>query len=69
MFDLNNLPRVKFPTNIITEGIKDMFNNVTQTTHTTENQLANQRQEHTHREQEVQLAEEVMETDSNKRQR
>ena len=69
MFDLNNLPRVKFPTKIIAEGIKDLFDNVTQGAHTTENQQANQGQEHTHTEQEGQLAEEAVETDSNKRQR
>ena len=69
MFDLNNLPRVKFPTRIITDGIKDLFNNMTQDTHTTENQQANQGQEHTDTEQEAQMAEEAMETDSNKRQR
>ena len=69
MFDLNNLPRVKFLIKIITEGIRDLFNNITQETQTTENQQANQGQEHTHTEQEAQLAEEVMETDNNKRQR
>ena len=26
MFQLNNLPRVKFPTKIVTEGITDLFN-------------------------------------------
>ena len=69
MFALNNLPRVKFPTKIITEGIKDLFNNTTQTNHTTENQSATQRQDHPHKEREVQIIADAMEIDSNKRQR
>ena len=69
MFDLDNLPRVKFPTKIITEGIRDLFNNATQTNYTTENQSATQRQEHPHKEREVQIIAEAMEIESNKRQR
>ena len=69
MFDLNNLPRVKFPTKIITEGIKDLFNNATPTNYTTENEPATQRQEHPHKKQEVQIVAEAMEIESNRRQR
>ena len=71
MFRLNKLPLVKFPSNIFSEGIKELYK---ETLETQFNASTNQSQQQTHeteqdKETETQLVEENMETDSNKRQR
>ena len=71
MFRLNKLPLVKFPSNIFSEGIKELYK---ETLETQFNASTNQSQQQSHeteqdKETETQFDEENMEIDSNKRQR
>ena len=67
MFVLNNLPKVKFPTNIVTQGIRDLFANTMQTNLDSQFQGATQRETSNERESELFTGSETMGTESHKR--
>ena len=67
MFVLNNLPKVKFPTNIVTQGLRDLFTNTMQTNLDSQYQGATQREASTERESELFTGSETMETESHRR--
>ena len=67
MFVLDKLPKVKFPTNIVTQGIRDLFSNTMQTNLDSQSQGATQRETSNERESELFAGSETMEIESHKR--
>ena len=67
MFLLNNLPKVKFLTNIVTQGIRDLFTNTMQSNLDSEYQGALQKEAFTEREREFFTGSKTMGIENHKR--